>query len=258
MAFIPPGASGIQIDLPPGSSAASLVQRLGPGFWGTRVVKIPFQSGEQNLHTTNILIRVNPEREDISIASTSTGMDEWRERDRWWDLLPEERNHRLKESLAQLDRSIQVERAAVGGMTKSPAEWSAEASRERDASRHLEVQPFPLVRPPLELPGDLPSQRKEPILLPWVGTREIKSVITLPAGYRLGDLSEFNRSNAFGDVAWTMTPSRGKVPAKVLVSYRVATKQLISDPAAYPQFKEFLSWVRETFERTLVLSRETQ
>jgi len=258
MAFIPPGASGSQIELPPGSSAASLAQKLGPGFWGTRVVKIPFQSGEQNLRTTDILIRVNPDRDDISIATKSTGMDEWRERDRWWDLLPEERNRRLKESLAQLDRSIQVERAVVGGMTKSPAEWFTEASRERDASRHLEVQPFPLMRPPLELPGDLPTQRKEPILLPWVGTREIKSVITLPAGYRLGELSEFKRSNAFGDIAWTITPSSGKVPAEVLVCYRVATKRLISEPVAYPQLKEFLSWVRESFERTLVLSRETQ
>jgi len=235
-----------------GTDALALV----PGTpWTYQVVKIPFQVLGDNARRSDIQIDVSEEKDRIHLTSTFTGIRDWTERGQWRVLMPEQRKAGLKDALAKIDPGVQIEGVSIGDIQKTPFGWSADAVRERDASRRLEVIPFPLLEAPLFLPKDLPTLRLEPIVLTQGGTDEIRSVIQVPAGYQFAGMPDFNQSNSFGEVMWTATPVTGKVPAEVIVTCKVSTKSLVSEPSRYPQFKAFLGWVAETFNRKVILNR---
>jgi hypothetical protein len=236
-----------------GTDALALV----PGeAWTYQVVHIPYQDGALNVRRSQLRIVPSEEKDIIHISSTFAGTVEWTERGRWWSLLPDDRNRKLKESLAAIDPSVRLVQASVGDLRKSPLTWTAEATRERDANRYLEIHPFPMIEAPVFLPKDLPESRTEPIVMPQIGPSEVLVTISIPEGYVFADEAhDFLGSNAVGDVSWSAVNHRENGATEVRVSYRVSTKALVSPSTAYPQLKEFLGWVQETYGRTILLKK---
>lgn len=223
--------------------------------WGYQVVKVPIQDGSRNTQVVKVTTIVGEDRDQIHLTSNSTGIKDWEERAQWWSMLPAERNKNLKEILEKRDAAVQIETATVGPYKKGPFEWRCDAVRERDATRHIEVNPFPLVDPPMDLPRDLPAQRQERIALPQLGLQEYQATIVCPQGFVWSGAPPIQRSNTFGEVSWTAGP--GDSPSEIRVLLKVRTTTLLAEPSSYPEFKTFLAWVREGFSRTLILSRSS-
>jgi len=255
--FIDPGRRFVPPDLLQTKYQGTEALAMLPGDpdWTYKTVQIPVQDGSRNTKVVKVNLQVGGDKDRIRMESTSTGAQEWGERVQWWSMLPADRNRNLKESLERKDPAVQIERASVSAFKSAPFRWTCEGTREREVSRHLEVRPFLLLDSPLPLPDDLPAKRNERIVLPQLGLWEYQATLTCPDGYSWPVADPIQASNAFGEVSWTINPGTSSSEFQVVFKVRVTT--LLAEPVTYPEFKKFLGWVREGFNRTITLSKSS-
>lgn len=225
--------------------------------WTARAVSIPIQPAVFNQRRYTVALDLQEDEDLFTLQGDFAGFPEWNERLQFRRLEPTERQRTLKERLEGISKAYTIGKAEVfnTGNPKENVGWRVEGRIERAPGRRREVLPFPGVPSALEIPADLPAERKENIVLPYARVLLAKSTFKVPKGYVLAPVQPFQQRNGYGRVAWSPEVKEEGGVQTVTVVMRVDVDVAMGRPTSYGLFKEFLGWIREAGQRTLVLEK---
>lgn len=225
--------------------------------WTPRVITLPLAGPLASRREETYRLEILPDEDVVAMEAKFSGSEEQAERGRFFRLEGPEQDRWLRESLEEEFEAFRVESARVENAT-DPAKdlaWKVRGRFERDTRRTRTVDPFPLSRMPLAIPEELPLDRKELILLPQALTRVVQSSFRIPAGFTWVPADPFLRHNAFGDVSFRAERSGTAEGAEVRAILAVQVQLPVAGPDRWKDLLDFLGWVREAYETTLVLER---
>jgi len=230
---------------------------VDPAGWKAKVVKVPIQPSAFNQRRYTYTLDLQEDEDVFTLQSSFSGFPEYRERRQYLALEPTEQQRLLKETLESISRSYAITKTEIFNVAnpKEDFGWKAEGRIERPAGRRREVLPFPGMASPIWIPSEYPPTRTEKIILPYARIHLAKCTFKIPKGYVLPPITALNQRNSFGRVAW-MAETKGEGDDRtVSVVMRVDVELVVAGAAAYEQFKEFMGWIREASDRTLILEK---
>lgn len=225
--------------------------------WTAKQAAIPFPPAVFNQRRYTVALDLQEDEDLFTLKADFAGYPEWSERRRYLRLETGEQQRTLKERMEEISKAYTVGKAEVFNV-ENPKEnfgWRVEGRIERAPGRRREVLPFPGVASVLEIPAELPAERTENIVLPYPRVFLAKSTFKVPKGWVLPPLQSFQQRNGFGRVAWVPEVKEEGGVQTVSVVMRVDVEVAMGRPNYYGLFKDFLGWIREAGQRTLVLER---
>lgn len=235
------GTQGLVVDPREGTAKA---------YW------VPVQAPPANRETYRFEVTPGPEADAFKIHADFAGIDEWVAKSKVFQLSPGEAEKQLKEKLEASDR-FHITRVSVLHATDldQPVSWEAEGTRETDGGRHRQVVPFPTEVCPLWIPSDWPEHRIDPIVMAYASDSQSTSRIQIPEGWRATLPGNSDQHNQFGRVVWQAHEVQETGGKAVQVTYEVTVSKVFSGPEADHDLRDFLSWVQDTWSRTISLER---
>lgn len=230
---------------------------VDPFTWTVSFASVPFQSALINRDSYQFDLSIADGLEKVQAGATFAGLPLWTQRERYYRLEPEEQDRVLKDRLSDdLEgfriTSTHVDNAQDLNLTLSIAYT---AKRDMDEVRRWKVAPFPGLRPPLWIPGDLSAHRTTPIVLPYALARTASSVIHIPDGYEAEPGPDEVHSNDYGAVSWTSTLAQGPGGSTVTVQVKEVVSKCLGGPETYGAFKELLTWMQTASDRVVLVQR---
>ena len=231
---------------------------LDPATWKAKTLTMPLQPALFNQRRFTYTLDLQEDEDLFTLQSTFSGYPEYSERQRYLRLEASEQQRHLTERMEEISRSYSVTKAEVVNVAnpKEDFGWKVQGRIERPASRRREVLPFPGMSTPIAIPSEFPPVRRENIILPYARIHLAKSTFKLPKGYALPPVAPIDHRNDFGRVVWVAETKGEGADRSVTVAYRVDLELTVASPSAYGQFKEFMGWVREASDRTLILEKQ--
>lgn len=241
----------------PGELQGTPALIINPKTWTVSKGTIPIQAASVNQRRFSYQINLGEEEEVFQVKGIFSGIPEHATRSLYLKLEPKEQSKKLKESYEKSIAGSSVQTAELFDVINpsNPLSFQVKGRIEHDSGRKLEVEPFPGLSLPLEVPDQLPESRSLPIILPYLSIQVADSLIQLPKGYRFGGIPAIQHRNQFGMVTWSATPIEKDGTSQVRCTYRVDVNTSAANPAAYADFKTFLAWISEAGRRTLVLEK---
>jgi hypothetical protein len=229
---------------------------MDPAAWTRRVIRMPSQAPATNQRRDTYRLELLPGQDRVTLDAAFQGFEDVYRRLAYVALEPREQNLQLKESLENLGNA-QVDRAEVlqAADLRKPLGWHVEARLDRAAGRHRRVDPFPLTPTALELPEQLEAARREPIVLPYRLERRAESRFLLPPGYAWSGQGSYSRSNAFGSVTLKVEQTTTPQGPELAATLEIRTEVADAAASLWPTFKEYLGWLREAANTSILLEK---
>jgi hypothetical protein len=221
-----------------------------------RFIILPLAPASASTRNDSYRIEVGEDEDKIALVTRLSGSEEFLARLIFLTLEPKAQNSLLKGMLEGNGRT--VTKAAVHNAVNPEANvyWTAEGTQDSPPARTRLVTPFPFTPLLVDLPKDLPKDRRDLIVLPQACAITATSVIRIPANYTCQALGPYAHENQFGKV--TFLPVRTETPDGTQVELTVDVRLTCSTaPAsAWPALVEFLGWMRQAQGRLLVLEQK--
>lgn len=213
----------------------------------------PFTS---NRRSYAFSLHLEDDSDRFDLQAQFGGYPEYAERYRYLPLEPKEQSRVLKEQFEKNRKSLTISRAEVKDATVPfrPVSWVISGSLERESGRRREVEPFPGMTWPLWVPDQLDATRTTSIVLPYLFTHAAVSSFEVPKGYRFDPPAELFHQNEFGTVLWAS--DYDPQTRKVTVRLDAHVVSLNLGASHWSAFREFLGWIQEACQRTVVLAKE--
>lgn len=227
------------------------------GNWKASPFTVPVQPALANQCQFHYQVSLDDDGESFAVVAEFSGIPEYEERNRFFIYDNAGQTRILKEGLESRIKNLVLTKAEVLNAQDSlnNISWKVAGQIETAPSRVREVMPFPAMPSPLWIPDSFPSQRHEPILMPYCSTHLAVAHIEVPAGYHYEPGTPFSHTNRFGSVHWLAAPETKNGRSSVKALLRVDVTGFYEKPEAYDDFKAFLGWVREATGRTVKLER---
>jgi len=221
------------------------------GTW--EFIDFPVQAAVFNRSVYNYRLDLKEDTTRVQMETVYGGYEDLLARRRYIGKDASDQRKTLREHLEKQNTAAQVQKAEVLNVqsARDNVTLKIEATFESEEGRQRQVELFPLMDSPIELPATWAETRKDFILVPFAWTRLATCEFKLPKGYRLPPTDNLMQENPFGRVAWIMEEKEGTLKAVLRVDFN----EPLATADHYGEFREFMGWVQEAFRRTLVLER---
>lgn len=227
------------------------------GKWTCADLRVPVQAAAVNQRSFDCTVTVGEEEDRFQVAAAFKGWPEYSERWQFAAQEVKEQNRILKDRFEKALKGAAIEKAEVlhaQDPTQNVA-WVVEGTQTSRGGRRRQVDPFPGIGPALWIPGSFPPERTENILIPYLRVQTMTSRIQVPKGFKVGTWAPVKHANLFGTVDWTATPKPKGDLTEITVVCRVEVSRISSRASGYAALKEFLGWVQEATNQTLLLEK---
>ena len=227
---------------------------VDPSSGAREFFNFPVQEAELNRRVFDYKVEVDDEGTRVQMLQTTGGLSDLAARRRFIGKDAAAQMKLLKDSLEERNRNVTIQKVTLTNAQSARQDLSlrVEASLEDEAGRRREINPFPLMNWPIQIPSSWPEQRRDLIFAHNAWTQLATSELRLPKGVRPAPVENFLRENEFGRVAWIM---ENRTADSVRVVLRVDFREPIAPAQYYAKFREFIAWLQEASSRSLIIEK---
>lgn len=230
---------------------------ITPGSWKAEPFTVPVQPALVNQRVFRYQVSLDEEGESFSVSADFAGIPEYLARNRVLALDGPGQNRLLKEDLEQGLKNLAISKTEVlhAHDPHHNLTWKAEGHLDMDPLRVREVQPFPAMPLPLDIPDTFPRERTAPILIAYRRTHLADSRLEIPSGYHFVAVPPVAHQNRFGSVKWLAAQEAEGGINSVRVLLRVDVTGFYEQAEAYEDLKTFCGWIKEVTGKSVLLER---